>query len=273
MVANSLSGLADPNVLEALTPTAGEEFDPVRFLTERGCLYLLGTASGAASTSSLVAALVEDVVEVARRLAAASPGGRLDPPLALVLDEAANYPLPSLPALMSEGGGTGITTMAVLQSLDQARHRWGHDEAGAIWDAAIAKVILPGVSNPDDLSGISRLVGSRKEREVTETRQPGGGKSVSSSTRSTQVLPPAMIRGISSGHALMLLRSAKPIMANLTPWTARKDSPALISGRGEVEGAIRSAAAQSVNPLLSMTAATQAEAREAGRAVSPADGE
>ena len=35
----------------------------------------------------------------------------------MILDEAANYPLPSLPSLMSEGGGTGITTMVVLQSL------------------------------------------------------------------------------------------------------------------------------------------------------------
>ena len=50
---------------------------------------------------------MEDVVEAARRRAAASPGARLDPPLSLVLDEAANYPLPSL---MSEGGGTGIST-------------------------------------------------------------------------------------------------------------------------------------------------------------------
>ncbi len=104
-------------------------------------------------------------------LAAASPGGRLDPPLGLILDEAANYPLPSLPALMSEGGGTGITTMAVLQSLDQARHRWGRDAAGAIWDSAIVKLILPGVSNADDLADIARLVG-RPHRAGDQRNQP-----------------------------------------------------------------------------------------------------
>ncbi|MCL5053963.1 TraM recognition domain-containing protein [Ferrimicrobium acidiphilum] len=32
---------------------------------------------------------------------------------------------------MSEGGGTGITTMVVLQSLAQARDRWGSETAGA----------------------------------------------------------------------------------------------------------------------------------------------
>ena len=41
----------------------------------------------------------EDLVETARRLAAHSPGARMDPPLLLALDEIGNLaPLPSLPA-------------------------------------------------------------------------------------------------------------------------------------------------------------------------------
>jgi type IV secretion system protein VirD4 len=244
MVANALACLADPHVLNSVSPEPGEEFHPAKFLKADGTLYLLGTASGAASTAGLVAALIEDVVEVARRLAAASAGGRLDPPLGLILDEAANYPLPSLPALMSEGGGTGITTMAVLQSLDQARHRWGRDAAGAIWDSAIAKIILPGVSNPDDLAGIARLVGDRKEREISETSQPGGAKSVSSSMRDRAILNPAMIRSLVPGHALLLLRSAKPIMLTLKPWTARPDAKTLGADRAAVEGIIQKAAAE-----------------------------
>ncbi len=121
MVGNAFAALADPNVLEAVSPGTANQFHPADFLARRGTLYLLGTASGASATAGLVSALIEDVVEEARMLAAASPGARLDPPLGLILDEAANYPLPSLPALMSEGGGTGITTIAVLQSLAQAR--------------------------------------------------------------------------------------------------------------------------------------------------------
>lgn len=118
MVANTFSPLADPAVLRAVTPTTGEAFEPTHFLAANGTLYLLGTAAGSNATASFVAALVEDVVDTARRMAARSIGARLEPPLALILDEAANYPLPSLPVLMSEGGGTGITTLAVLQSLD-----------------------------------------------------------------------------------------------------------------------------------------------------------
>lgn len=96
----------------------GEGFDPARFLIEAGTLFLLAPATTSASSGPLVAAFVEDVTETARRLAAASIGARLDPPVLLALDEIANLtPLPSLPALMAEGGGSGITTMAVLQSL------------------------------------------------------------------------------------------------------------------------------------------------------------
>ncbi|MGH9073110.1 MAG: TraM recognition domain-containing protein [Acidimicrobiales bacterium] len=53
----------------------------------------------------------------------------------MVLDEGTNYPLPSLPSLISEGGGSGITTLAVLQFLAQARDRWGREAAQAIWDS------------------------------------------------------------------------------------------------------------------------------------------
>ena len=123
-VSLALSALADPRVLDAVSPGPDEQFYPETFLTEQGTLYLLATGAGAGASASLVAAFVEDLIETARRLAARSPGARLDPPLLLALDEIGNLaPLPSLPTLMAEGGGTGITTMPVLQSLAQARDR------------------------------------------------------------------------------------------------------------------------------------------------------
>lgn len=125
-VTEALSSLADPRVLDAVNPPPGEEFDPADFLQHNGTLYLLATGAGAGASWALVAAFIEDLAETARHLAAASPGARLDPPLLLALDEIGNLaPLPSLPTLMAEGGGTGITTMPVLQSMAQARDKWG----------------------------------------------------------------------------------------------------------------------------------------------------
>jgi type IV secretory pathway TraG/TraD family ATPase VirD4 len=226
MVANSFSPLADPAVLAAVTPKTAEEFDPLAFLAMRGTIYLLGTAGHESlATASLVAALLEDLIDAARRLAARSPRQRLDPPLALVLDEAANYPLPSLPSLMSEGGGSGITTVAVLQSLAQARGTWGRDRAQALWDSAIVKIILGGSSNAEDLADLSRLIGERQVREWSETRHGGpGGRSVSSTVRYRPILEPAHLRVLPFGTGLLLLRSVPPIMMTLTPWTSRPDA-------------------------------------------------
>jgi type IV secretion system protein VirD4 len=242
MVANAFAALADPRVLAAVSPDPDQRFDPTTFLRKRGTLYLLGTASGASATATLVAAFVEDIVEVARQLAATSTGARLDPPLGLILDEAANYPLPSLGALMSEGGGTGITTITVLQSLAQARDRWGRETAGAIWDSAIAKLVLPGSSNADDLDDISRLLGDRSVVEHTETSQAGRRKSTSTAKQQRPILDPAAIRALKPGHALLLLRSAKPIIVTLQPWTARPDAKAIRADRAATETTVRAAA-------------------------------
>ncbi len=111
-----------------------------------------------------MAAFIEDLVEVVRTLAATSPGARLDPPLLLALDEIGNLaPLPSLPTLMAEGGGTGITTLPVLQSMAQARVKWGNDAAGAIWGASMVKIILGGGSNSRDLQDLAALIGDRDD--------------------------------------------------------------------------------------------------------------
>jgi type IV secretion system protein VirD4 len=187
MVANTFAALADPNALDAVSPSVGEEFDPDRFLQENGTLFLLGTAAGAAATANLVAAFVEDIVESARRLAASSPGARLDPPLAVILDETANYPLPSLPSLMSDGGGTGITPVVVLQSLAQARARWGQHEAAAIFDAAIVKLILGGSGSADDLRNLSALIGTRHEERVNQSWGRDGHRSTSTSTHEVPI--------------------------------------------------------------------------------------
>jgi type IV secretory pathway TraG/TraD family ATPase VirD4 len=239
-VSLALSCLADPRVLDTVSPGAGEQFDPVDFLTSKGTLYLLATGAGASASWSLVAAFIEDLIETARHLAAASPGARLDPPLLMALDEIGNLsPLPSLPVLMAEGGGTGVTTMPVLQSLSQARDKWGDHAAGAIWDASIVKVILGGTSSARDLQDLSALIGERDEHTDTVSVGDYGSRSLQRSTRRVPVMPPETIRTLPFGTALVLLRSAPPLVADLRPWTARKEAAQLGVDRAAVEVALR----------------------------------
>lgn len=238
-VSLALSCLADPRVLDAVTPRPGEHFDPVEFLTENGTLYLLATGAGAGASWSLVAAFIEDLVETARRLAAASPGARLDPPLLLALDEIGNLsPLPSLPVLMAEGGGTGITTMPVLQSLSQARDKWGDHAAGAIWDASITKIILGGTSSARDLQDLSALIGERDEQTDTVSVGDYGSRSLQRSTRRVPILPPEAIRTLRFGTSLVLLRSSPPLVTDLRPWTVRSDTVTLRAARQAIESAL-----------------------------------
>nr|WP_231974530.1 type IV secretory system conjugative DNA transfer family protein [Tessaracoccus timonensis] len=244
-VSLSLAALADPRVLDAVSPGEGEEFDPEAFIRERGTLFLLATDAGAGNSAALVAALVEDVVETARRMAARSTGARLDPPLLLCLDEIGNLaPLPSLPTLMAEGGGTGITTLAVLQSLAQARDKWNEHQAGAIWDASIVKIILGGASNSRDLQDLSTLIGERDELTDTTTVGDYGSRSNQRSVRRVAILPPDHIRRLPFGTAVTLLRSAPPIITDLRAWPDRPDGARLKADRSEVEQLLHDACQQ-----------------------------
>jgi len=218
-VSLALACLADPRVLDAVSPRPGEEFDPREFLTNNGTVYLLSTGAGAGASWALVAAFIEDLAETARHLAASSPRARLDPPLLLALDEIGNLaPLPSLPTLMAEGGGTGITAMPVLQSLSQARDRWGDHAANAIWDASIVKIILGGTSASRDLQDLSALIGDRDDLTDSTTIGDYGARSTQRSARRIPVMTPEAIRTLPFGTGLVLLRSTRPIISRLRPW-------------------------------------------------------
>lgn len=223
-------------MLDAVSPGEDEAFDPEAFIRDKGTLYLLATGAGAGNSAALVAAFVEDLVETARKIAARSPGARLDPPMLLALDEIGNLaPLPSLPTLMSEGGGTGITTMPVLQSLAQAGDKWSDDQASAIWDASITKIILGGASNSRDLQDLSTLIGERDEFTDSITLGDYGSRTNQRSIRRVPILPPDRIRTMPFGTGVVLLRSAPPIITDLMPWTRRPNATDLKHERREIE--------------------------------------
>jgi type IV secretory pathway TraG/TraD family ATPase VirD4 len=235
-VSLALSALADPRVLDAVSPGPGEAFDPETFIQNRGTLFLLATGAGAGNSAALVAALVVDLVETARRIAARSPGARLDPPMLLALDEIGNLaPLPSLPTLMAEGGGTGITCLPVLQSLAQAREKWSENQASAIWDASIVKIILGGASNSKDLQDLSTLIGERDEYTDSITLGDHGTRQNQRSVRRVSIFPPDRLRMLPFGTAVTLLRAAPPIVTDLRAWPARPDAAGLQAGRAEIE--------------------------------------
>lgn len=226
LVANVFAPLANPDVIRQLSPAPGEEFIADDFLREDGTLYLLATSSGASATANFIGALIEDVVAAARRLAAASPGARLERPLTLVLDELASFPIESVKSLMNDGGGSGIATIGIVQSLSQMRDIWGHDGAAALWNSATYKIVLGGSSSVDDLRDLVALSGERESD--TSVRRP--------------ILELSMIRTLKEGQALLLLRRARPMVLALRPWTDRKDASRLRQAKQKVEEMLRQGA-------------------------------
>jgi len=242
MVANVFAALAVPEVCEQFTPSTGDELHPEEFLANNGTLFLLGTSSGAVTTARFIAALIEDVVRAARLQASSRVGARLDPPLSLILDEAANFPLPSLTGLMSEGGGTGMMTTVVLQSLAQARDRWGKDQADAIWETANVKIVLGGGAGAQDLRDLAQLIGEYEVQEVSESSSVGGANTRTQTTRQRAIFDASRLRAIPLGYGIMLLRTTAPFILTLTPWTKRKDADTLREQRRQIEEQLRAEA-------------------------------
>jgi len=95
----ALRCLRDPQITAWTTQRPGlNRFDPAAFLGSRQTLYLL-SKDGGGPAAPLVAALTDRVLRCAVN-AAQDRGGRLDPPLLAILDEAANvYRIADLPQL------------------------------------------------------------------------------------------------------------------------------------------------------------------------------
>ncbi|MCQ9164133.1 type IV secretory system conjugative DNA transfer family protein [Arthrobacter sp. STN4] len=233
-VSAAVAPLSSPRVLAALDPVNREdEFDPKTFIRDRGTLYLIGTKSGSAAAGPYLSALIDDIDAAARDMAFTAPGGRLDPPLSLILDEIANLsPWPGLPIVLSDGGGIGISTMVVLQSLSQARSGWSIEEASTIWESAIIKVIFGGGSDERDLRDLASLLGERRHTYRTHSWS-SQGRQEGEQVRDLPVIALHEIRRLPAGTALMLGRRTRPILLDLRGWHQRRDAATL--GRFKIE--------------------------------------
>jgi len=194
------------------------EFRPEDFPASRQTLYLLSKDEGG-SAGPLVAALTDRVLRCGVA-AAERRGGRLDPPMVLVLDEAANIcRISDLPALYSHLGSRGIIPLTILQSYSQAVGVWGETGTKALWGAATVKLIGAGMDDPGFAEDLSRLVGDHDVLTVSRSSGSGrGGSSRTHATRQQRILPANAIRELPKGRALLLATGSKPALLTLQPW-------------------------------------------------------
>jgi type IV secretion system protein VirD4 len=203
-VQTAIAPLLSPTVRDTFTPAQGHGVDLTSFLRHNGTIYLLVSDKQSVGLAPLISAFVDELIETAKHLADRSPGGRLDPPLAVLGDEIANVsPLPEMPSLMSYAGGSGIFVVLVLQNMAQAIGRWGKDGAAMIWGAATVKLALGGLSG-DELDDLSKLAGTY--REALTTHQHGtGGYSMQTTLHDRHTLTAEEIRTLSEARREALL--------------------------------------------------------------------
>ncbi len=194
------------------------DIDPVALLQGRNTVYLCGPAHEQARVQGVFTALVGAIVHAA--VLRYEHFGPLDPPLLVVLDEAANIaPLPDLDQLASTGAGMGIQLVTVCQDLAQLTARYGPDRARSIANNHRAKVALSGIGDIGTLDTVSALAGEQAVREETYTSdRREGRRSTSSSITYRRLAPADELRRIPPGRGVLIYGHLPPARLVLRPW-------------------------------------------------------
>ncbi|MFE9801503.1 type IV secretory system conjugative DNA transfer family protein [Streptomyces goshikiensis] len=211
------SALLNSDIAAWVTPQKDiPEFKPATFVTSKDTLYLL-SKDGGGGASALIAACADSVMRAATAQAERA-GGRLDPPMLAILDEAANVcKISDLPDLYSHLGSRGIIPITILQSYRQGQKVWGDAGMDAMWSASTVKVIGSGIDDPDFADKLSRLIGDH-DVETKSTSVSDSGKSTSISMRQERILPADAIRALPKGSALCFATGMRAAMLDLRPW-------------------------------------------------------
>jgi type IV secretion system protein VirD4 len=212
-----LDAFADPTVS---VDGAGAEVDPDRLLDGgHHTLYVCAPAHEQQRLRPVFAALVTQVLTTAFDLVA-TRRRPIDPPLLVVLDEAANVaPLAELDVLAATAAGHGIQLVTVWQDMAQISTRYG-ERAATVVNNHRAKVVLSGISDPATLDHLSHLVGEEEVLQVSTTTSAEGSVSTTRSTSPRRLAPADSLRRIRPGHGVLVYGHLPPARLVLRPWFA-----------------------------------------------------
>jgi type IV secretion system protein VirD4 len=224
--------------------TSTDAFEPTELLDGCHTLYLCAPAHDQRRLRGYFTALTQQVLSHAFAKATRS-GKPLDPPLLVVLDEAAHIaPLSELDGLAATCASHGIQLVTVWQDLAQVRARYGA-RAPTVLNNHRAKLFLPGIADPDTLEYASRLIGDQDVTTPSFTRDTKGGRSTTSTTGPRRLLPPEELRCLRRGEAVLVYGTLPPARLRLRPWW---DSPTTRGLFLKLRGKGRRAGARSVTP-------------------------
>lgn len=213
-----LDAYEDPDVVDA---SIGWDITPDWLLDGASkTLYLVANSSDQARLAPVFLAQLDELLRSAFLVAAERrartgkpllrPDGTTAPRLLLLLDEAANIaPIPDLATLASTAGGEGVQLVTIYQDLSQLRHRYG-SEWGSIASNHVAKVVLPGVTDPETLGYFSAIVGEEEVLAKSTSTGRRGERSTSESVQRRPVIGQRDLRELPRGQGLLVYGSRPP---------------------------------------------------------------
>src|SRR5216683_1251913 len=218
-MSRSLAFLADPALAACVLPEDGQSLDIPGFLREAGTLYPIAETRGEdAPVAPLFACLTSEIHHIAALAGSLLPGGRLDPPLLMALDEVTQIcPVP-VPSWLADSGGKGIQIITVAHGEAQLRSRWGTNGARIILDTSSAKIWLPGISDTATLDAATALCGTTAMKETRTIL--GQHHDRHDLFARHAVMTPDMIRQLPARYALIVRGGMSPVIARLPmAWT------------------------------------------------------
>ena len=241
--------LRNPQITAWVTPPRRSlpRLDPDQFVGGRGTLYLLSKDSGG-SAAPLVAALTDRVMRAGVRQAEAR-GGRLDPPLVVVLDEAASaWPRSATcPSCTPTSGPAASCRSPSCNPCPRARPcgaRPGWPPSGR---RPPSNSSAPAPTTRTPPSRISRLVGDHDVATVSVSTGRGGSRSTSLTNR--PVLTAAQVRALPKGTALLLATGTPATLLRLHPYYAGPHAAAIDTEAAALTARIAAAHRHSGEPM------------------------
>ncbi|NKR28840.1 type IV secretory system conjugative DNA transfer family protein [Rhodococcus hoagii] len=209
-------------------------------------LYLM-SQEGSASAGPVLATMVNRIFELGD-LAASAYGGRVDPPITIVLDECANIcRIKRLPDLASHLGSKSICVDAIFQSEAQAQAVWGRDKYDALWSASTVRICGAGLQDPAFAQKLSDLIGTHKVREKNYS-YGRGGSSTSEHWVREPIMPKEDVAAMKKTNALLIRQEAKPILMDLMPWYKEPDSGNIVAVADVATAQIQQSAMAALGP-------------------------
>ncbi len=193
--------------------------DPAGLLRGDNTLYLCAPAHDQRRLTPLFVSVIRQIIEhVYDRVTLTHRP--IDPPLLVVLDEAANIaPLADLDALAATAAGHGVQLVTVWHDLAQITARYG-TRATTVVNNHRAKLFLSGISDPTTLDYASHLIGDEEVLLPATTHGSPSGPSTTRSPTTRRLAPPDALRRIPPGEGVLVYGDLPPSRLALRPWFA-----------------------------------------------------